>query len=130
MRVQQGLVSGGTGFGHHFAQQQFATAEVGLGQNQQSSERGNVFRFAPERGHTADIGGRLKSAKTGREHMQQTTCANARLLDHLVSEAEQRWRHFETNRLCGPEVDDQLELGRLLDRKITRRFPTKDTIDV
>ena len=29
------------------------------------------FRFAPESGHIADIGGRLKSAKTGREHMQQ-----------------------------------------------------------
>jgi hypothetical protein len=31
MRLQQGFVSGGTGLGHHFAQQQIATAEVGSG---------------------------------------------------------------------------------------------------
>jgi hypothetical protein len=29
MRLQQAFVSSGTGFGHHFAQQQFTTAEVG-----------------------------------------------------------------------------------------------------
>jgi hypothetical protein len=39
-------------------------------------------------------------------------------LDHLIGAREQRRWHLEAERLRGLEIDDQLELGRLLDRKI------------
>jgi hypothetical protein len=41
-----------------------------------------------------------------------------RPLDHLVGAGEQRRRHFQANRLRHDQVNDEVELGRLLDRKI------------
>jgi hypothetical protein len=46
-------------------------------------------------------------AKTGREHMQQTMCANARLPDHLVGAGEQRRRHGEAERFLAPGYKDK-----------------------
>jgi hypothetical protein len=37
-------------------------------------------------------------------------------LDHLVSGGQKRFGDGEAERLGGLEVDDQIELGRLLDR--------------
>jgi hypothetical protein len=39
----------------------------------------------------------------------------AHLFDHLVRDREQRRRHGEAERLRSRKVDDELELGRLLD---------------
>jgi hypothetical protein len=50
--------------------------------------------------------------------MQQTTCANASLFDHLVGNREQRRRHGEAEHPGSLGVDDQLELGRLHDRQV------------
>jgi hypothetical protein len=40
--------------------------------------------------------------------------------DYLVGAGEQGRRHLEAERLRGGQIDNQLELGRLLDRKVGR----------
>ena len=45
---------------------------------------------------------------------QQHSCS----FDHLVGAGEQRRRHVEAERLRHDQVNDEVELGRLLDRKI------------
>jgi hypothetical protein len=44
----------------------------------------------------------------------------SRLFDHLIGAGEQRVRHGEPERPSGGEIDDQIELGRLLDRDVGR----------
>ena len=55
------------------------------------------------------------------EKGQQRKCGQA-LFDHLVGGVEQFVGHSESERLGSLEVDDQLELGWLLDWKIEGFF--------
>jgi hypothetical protein len=53
----------------------------------------------------------------------------AALFDHLVGAREQRRRHFQANRLRHDQVNDEVELGRLLDRKIGGLRPPQNLVD-
>jgi hypothetical protein len=47
------------------------------------------------------------------------------LFDHLVGAGKKRRRHVEAERLRHDQVNDEVELGRLLDRKIGGLRPRK-----
>src|SRR5574342_594443 len=56
--------------------------------------------------------------------------AAAPLFDHLVRALQQRLRDFQTERLRGLEVDDQLELGGLLDWQLARLRAPEDLVHI
>src|SRR5215472_16216936 len=53
-----------------------------------------------------------------------------RLLDHLVRLEEERRGHEQTECLGGLQVDHELELHRLLDRKVRRLRPLEDLVHI
>src|SRR5215468_3139916 len=54
----------------------------------------------------------------------------AALLDDLVGEHQHRVRYRQSERLCGLQVDDQLEARRLYDRQIGGGGPLQDASGV
>jgi hypothetical protein len=60
----------------------------------------------------------------------ECTAAKASLFDHLVGAGEDRWRHSQTERLGGLEVEHQLILSRHLHRQIGRLLALENAIDV
>src|SRR5690348_13526390 len=50
--------------------------------------------------------------------------------DNLVGANKQRRRYGEAERLCSLHIDDEFELGRLLDRQIGRLGASENFIDV
>jgi hypothetical protein len=55
--------------------------------------------------------------------------ANCSLFDHLVGDGEQRRWNFEAEYFGGGEVNDEIELGRLLDRQVARLRPAQNLVD-
>src|SRR5262249_679238 len=66
------------------------------------------------------------SATSGCEQSQQTNS----LFDHLVGSYQQLVRHLKAERLRTFAIDHQLELGRLLDRKVAWLRSPQDAIDI
>ena len=59
-------------------------------------------------------------------------CSAARgpLFDDFIGSAEHGQRKSQAQRLCGLQVDDELDLGRLLDRQRAGRLPLEDASDI
>jgi hypothetical protein len=57
-------------------------------------------------------------------------CAAKSLFDHFVGQRSQRRRERNADRLGDPEVEDQIELGRLLNRQIARFGAAQEAVNV
>jgi hypothetical protein len=71
----------------------------------------------------------LVGAKSGREQMQQTCVQMPGLFDHLVGARQERLRDRQAERLCGGQIEDEIELGRLLDRNVARLCSMQNLVD-
>src|SRR6516165_1492430 len=71
-----------------------------------------------------------RCAMNGREQMQQTVCAVARLFDDLIGGHEQFVWQGEAEHTSSLGIDDQLELGRLHDRQVRRLRALEDAAGI
>ena len=53
---------------------------------------------------------------------------HAVVIDHLVGAQERLW-DFEMEGFCG-QIDNEIELGRLLDWDVSRLCPTQNLVDI
>ena len=56
--------------------------------------------------------------------------ANFISLDHRVGAGEESWRHFKAQRPRGRQIDDEVELDRLLDRDVAWLRPAQNLVDI
>jgi hypothetical protein len=82
-----------------------------MGQERRIGAVRNISALPPRADVGADIVEPPVSAKTGCEQSQQTA-----LFENLVGSHEQRRRHGDAERHRRDQIDNQLELGRLLHR--------------
>src|ERR1700737_3923545 len=62
--------------------------------------------------------------------LDRTSLRLAHLFDHLISAYKERFGNREPERFRRFEVDDKLELGRCLNRKVGRLLSKQDTVDI
>ena len=79
---------------------------------------------------------RVESSSTGNPRLRgalpnpdSCIAANKSLFNHLVGAGDERRRHVEAERLRHDQVNDEVELGRLLDRKIGGLRPPQNLVD-
>ena len=81
-----------------------------------------------------DVRRELECLVTCAAHLEMSALGHKRTLpalsDQLVREPEERGWHIDANCLCGLEIDDQFELGWLLDRKISWFTAFKYSVDI
>src|SRR5262249_51330949 len=58
------------------------------------------------------------------------SCSAANLFDHFVGAQQQRFWDREAEHLCSREIDDEIELGRLLHRDVGRFCPAQNLVDI
>src|SRR5215469_6257753 len=71
-----------------------------------------------------------KNRATDFHRLDRTSLRLAHLLDHFVCAGEQRRRHGEAERLRGRQIDDEVELGRLLDRDVGWLRSAQNLVDI
>ena len=57
-------------------------------------------------------------------------CSKSGLFDHVVGATKQRKRYIEAEALGGFQINDQFDLGGLLNWKVGRLFPLENPADV